>query len=89
MLGEKIARHGVSVWLINTGWSGGPYGVGQRMSIANTRAMAHAVLDGGLSQTTPLLLNKTGKYVLFCPLTDRNGGKPHFEEGMLTTVDVR
>jgi hypothetical protein len=55
-----------------------------RTSFYNT-----AVLDGGLSQTTPLLLNKTGKYVLFCPLTDRNGGKPHFEEGMLTTVDVR
>jgi hypothetical protein len=54
-----------------------------RTSFYNT-----AVLDGGLSQTTPLLFNKTGKYVLFCPLTDRTGGKPHFEEGMLTTVDV-
>lgn len=48
-----------------------------------------AVLDGGLSQTTPLSINKPGKWVLFCPLTDRDGGKPHFEEGLLKTVDVK
>lgn len=55
LLGEKIDRHGASVWLINTGWSGGPYGVGQRMSIAHTRAMVHAALDGTLNDvpTTP------------------------------------
>jgi hypothetical protein len=47
-----------------------------------------AVLDDGLSQTTPLTLSKPGRYVLFCPLTDRNGGKPHFEEGLLKQVDV-
>ena len=44
------------------------------------------VLDGGLSQTTPLPLTRPGRYVLFCPINDRNGGKPHFEEGLLTTV---
>ena len=48
LLGEKVAQHGVSVWLVNTGWTGGPYGVGQRMSIAYTRAMVRAVLDGAL-----------------------------------------
>ena len=48
MLGEKIARHNVNVWLVNTGWSGGPYGVGQRMPIAYTRAMVHAALNGAL-----------------------------------------
>src|SRR4051812_15289493 len=39
MLGEKIARHDARVWLVNTGWSGGPYGTGRRMKIAFTRAM--------------------------------------------------
>jgi hypothetical protein len=50
---------------------------------------ATAVLDGGKSQTTPLPIKQTGKWVLFCPLTDRDGGKPHFEEGMLKVVDVK
>jgi phosphoenolpyruvate carboxykinase (ATP) len=48
MLGEKIARHGARVWLVNTGWSGGPYGVGERMKIAYTRAMIRAALSGDL-----------------------------------------
>jgi phosphoenolpyruvate carboxykinase (ATP) len=47
-LGEKIARHNTKVWLVNTGWSGGPYGVGARMKIAHTRAMIHAALSGAL-----------------------------------------
>ena len=47
-LGERIARHGVRVWLVNTGWMGGPYGVGSRMKIAYTRAMIHAALSGAL-----------------------------------------
>jgi phosphoenolpyruvate carboxykinase (ATP) len=48
MLGEKIARHGAHVWLVNTGWTGGPYGVGRRMQIAYTRAMIRAALSGAL-----------------------------------------
>jgi phosphoenolpyruvate carboxykinase (ATP) len=48
LLKEKIARHNVKIWLINTGWSAGPYGVGQRMKIAYTRQMVHTVLDGSL-----------------------------------------
>jgi hypothetical protein len=48
-----------------------------------------AVLDGEKAQTTPLdLRGRPGKYVVFCPLTDRDGGKPRFEEGLLTTVTV-
>src|SRR6476469_11216192 len=39
MLGEKIAGHNARVWLVNTGWTGGPYGVGARMSLAHTRAL--------------------------------------------------
>jgi phosphoenolpyruvate carboxykinase (ATP) len=49
MLGQKIERHGAHVWLVNTGWSGGPYGVGERMKLAYTRAMINAVLDGDLA----------------------------------------
>jgi phosphoenolpyruvate carboxykinase (ATP) len=48
LLGRKISEHQVNVWLVNTGWSGGPYGVGQRMPIAHTRAMVAAALGGGL-----------------------------------------
>ena len=48
MLGEQIARHQSRVWLINTGWTGGAYGVGTRMKIAHTRAMIRAALSGAL-----------------------------------------
>jgi len=49
LLGERIDRHGVQCWLVNTGWSGGPYGVGKRMSIAHTRAMVNAAIEGRLA----------------------------------------
>ena len=49
LLGDKIAEHDVNVWLINTGWSGGPYGVGQRMKLDYTRAMVRAALTGSLN----------------------------------------
>jgi phosphoenolpyruvate carboxykinase (ATP) len=48
MLGENIAKHQARVWLVNTGWTGGPYGVGARMKIAHTRAMITAALTGQL-----------------------------------------
>jgi len=51
-LGERIARHDVRVWLVNTGWTGGPYGVGSRMRIAHTRAMITAALSGALDHAT-------------------------------------
>lgn len=48
LLGERISAHRANVWLVNTGWSGGPYGVGARMKIAYTRAMVSAALNGAL-----------------------------------------
>jgi phosphoenolpyruvate carboxykinase (ATP) len=48
MLGERIARHKSRVWLVNTGWTGGPPGIGSRMQIAHTRAMLTAALNGQL-----------------------------------------
>jgi phosphoenolpyruvate carboxykinase (ATP) len=50
LLGEKIATRKVNVWLVNTGWTGGPYGVGQRMPIRETRALISAALDGSLAK---------------------------------------
>lgn len=48
MLGEKIKQHNVSCWLINTGWTGGPYGKGYRIPLAYTRSMITSVLEGTL-----------------------------------------
>ena len=48
MLGKKMKEHNVNVWMINTSWSGGPYGIGQRMKLTYTRAMITAALEGQL-----------------------------------------
>jgi phosphoenolpyruvate carboxykinase (ATP) len=48
MLGERIDRHRATVWLVNTGWTGGPYGEGKRMDLKHTRAMVSAALAGEL-----------------------------------------
>ncbi|MCW5962167.1 MAG: phosphoenolpyruvate carboxykinase [Pyrinomonadaceae bacterium] len=50
LLAEKMNKHNATCWLVNTGWSGGPYGVGERMSIKHTRAMIRAILNGELSK---------------------------------------
>ncbi len=50
LLGDKIKKHQANVWLVNTGWTGGPYGEGQRIKLSYTRAMVHAILDGSLQQ---------------------------------------
>ncbi|MDR3516223.1 MAG: phosphoenolpyruvate carboxykinase [Azospirillaceae bacterium] len=49
LLGEKIANHGANCWLVNTGWSGGAYGTGQRMKIGYTRALIRAALEQNLA----------------------------------------
>jgi len=50
LLGDRIQSHGSKVWLINTGWSGGPYGEGERIAIPHTRALVNAALDGKLDK---------------------------------------
>ena len=51
LLGEKIDEHDVNVYLVNTGWTGGAYGVGKRMSIKNTRACINGILDGSINES--------------------------------------
>jgi phosphoenolpyruvate carboxykinase (ATP) len=50
MLGARIAKHGTRVYLINTGWTGGPYGLGKRMNLPYTRAMVTAALSGEIDR---------------------------------------
>jgi phosphoenolpyruvate carboxykinase (ATP) len=58
MLAERLRRSGAQAWLLNTGWTGGGYGVGRRIDIASTRGLLTAALDGGLDdvamRTDPL-----------------------------------
>jgi phosphoenolpyruvate carboxykinase (ATP) len=58
LLGEKIDKHQVNVYLVNTGWTGGAYGTGKRMSIKNTRACINGILNGNIQnsefETTPI-----------------------------------
>ncbi len=52
LLRDKIAKHGATCWLVNTGWTGGAYGTGSRMPIKATRALLRAALDGSLAEAT-------------------------------------
>ncbi|MGF1669230.1 MAG: phosphoenolpyruvate carboxykinase (ATP), partial [Balneolaceae bacterium] len=51
LLADKIRRHDSNVWLVNTGWTGGPYGVGSRMKLPHTRKMLSEAIDGNLNET--------------------------------------
>jgi len=55
MLVERLERYDVPVWLVNTGWTGGPYGVGQRMNINHTRVMVRAALNGELDDVPTIV----------------------------------
>ncbi|MEZ4518884.1 MAG: phosphoenolpyruvate carboxykinase [Chloroflexota bacterium] len=55
LLGDKLQKHNVQVWLINTGWTGGPYGVGSRMKLAYTRRMVTAALSGELDNVSTVV----------------------------------
>ena len=50
MLGDRLRKHGVRCWMVNTGWTGGAYGVGSRMKLPHTRAMVNAALEGKLDR---------------------------------------
>ena len=68
LLGERIAKHKSACWLVNTGWSGGPYGVGNRMDITHTRAMLNAALSGSLDKIPTVKDEFFGLYVpTSCP----------------------
>ena len=73
LLGDKMSKHKARCVLLNTGWSGGPYGVGQRMSLKITRALLNAALEGKLdgvpTETQPILNLKMPKS---CPGVDSN-----------------
>jgi len=55
LLGEKLRRHQAACWLVNTGWVGGPFGVGSRMKLPYTRAMLNAALSGALNNTPTVI----------------------------------
>jgi hypothetical protein len=57
--------------------------------VDGTTNSSTAVIDGGKSLNTQLIIRKPGKYVFICHLTDRDGGKPHFAEGLITQVTVK
>jgi phosphoenolpyruvate carboxykinase (ATP) len=68
MLVDRIDRENVPVWLVNTGWTGGPYGTGERMNIAHTRSMVRAALDGRLAGVLTRIDPNFGVAVpLHCP----------------------
>lgn len=69
MLGDKMKEHGTNVYLVNTGWSGGPYGVGSRMDINLTRALVNAALKGDLEKVE---YKEDKRFHFFVPQTCAN-----------------
>ncbi len=68
MLGEKIDRHNTRVYLVNTGWSGGPYGVGERIKLRYTRAMVRAAIEGVLDEVETVVDPVFGLHIpVRCP----------------------
>jgi phosphoenolpyruvate carboxykinase (ATP) len=80
MLGARLKQHNAACWLVNTGWSGGKFGVGKRMSLKITRALVHAALDGRLDKVEFITEPAFGLHIpVSCPevpaemLSPRNG----------------
>ncbi|NTX99483.1 phosphoenolpyruvate carboxykinase (ATP) [Deinococcus sp. JMULE3] len=80
LLAQKVQQSGARVWLVNTGWSGGMYGQGKRMSIAHTRAMINAALSGALDDVP---FEKEGFFDLEIPTS-----VPGVPEGVLNPRDA-
>ena len=71
LLGERLSIHKPKVWLVNTGWTGGTYGIGQRILLKDTRAVIHAILDGELDNVSYAVNNVFGlRMPLTCPGID-------------------
>jgi len=83
LLRDLLASQGVDVWLINTGWTGGMYGVGRRMPIKATRTLLAAALDGSLNQAG----FRTDRYFGFAVPTAVPGVEPHILYPMKTWAD--
>ena len=67
LLRNKITKYGVDCWLVNTGWVGGRYGVGKRISIKHTRNLLNAALDGKLKERG--ILHRSGLRIFSVPKT--------------------
>ncbi|WP_412774781.1 phosphoenolpyruvate carboxykinase [Nitrobacter sp.] len=83
MLRERIAKHNVDCWLVNTGWTGGKYGTGRRMPIKVTRALLGAALDGSLRNVQ----FRTDRYFGFAVPTSVPGVEPHILDPIRTWAD--
>jgi phosphoenolpyruvate carboxykinase (ATP) len=83
LLRELIAKHGVDCWLVNTGWTGGKYGVGRRMPIRVTRRLLAAALDGSLNRAD----FRTDPYFGFSVPTSVPGVEPHILYPVKTWAD--
>jgi phosphoenolpyruvate carboxykinase (ATP) len=83
MLRELIAKHNVDCWLVNTGWTGGKYGVGRRMPIKVTRALLGAALDGSLRNVQ----FRTDRNFGFAVPTSVPGVEPHILNPIKTWAD--
>jgi phosphoenolpyruvate carboxykinase (ATP) len=68
MLGRRLKEHDAQCWLVNTGWTGGAFGTGKRMSLKHTRAMVHAALDGRLAKAEYVMEDAFGLVIpTSCP----------------------
>jgi phosphoenolpyruvate carboxykinase (ATP) len=83
LLRELIAKHNVDCWLVNTGWTGGKYGVGRRMPIKVTRALLTAALDGSLRNAS----FRTDRYFGFAVPNSLPGVEPHLLDPIKTWRD--
>ena len=83
MLRDLIAKHNVDCWLVNTGWTGGKYGIGRRMPIKVTRALLTAALDGSLRNVE----FRTDQYFGFAVPTSVPGVEPHILDPIKTWAD--